>query len=342
MTAWRRLACGWLAVAALTAAAGAQPFQFPTANRTLLQPGREADFFQGTAGRPWTSGQYGCVRSEGNQFHEGVDIRAIQRDRAGEPVDPVLASAPGAVAYVNARSPLSNYGIYIVLRHRIEGMEVYTLYAHLREVREGLKVGTVVQAGERIATLGRTSNTNPGISKDRAHLHFEICLVVNDRYAAWHRERLTDQRNDHANFNGRNLMGVDPAAVFLQQARMGREFRFVDFLRGQPVLARVAVRSTHFPWLRRYPQLVVPNSVAEREGIAGYELGLAFTGLPVRLKPLAASEMPWRDRVRLVEVSAVESSRHPCSRLAIRRGTLWTLLPRGQDIVDLITYQPSP
>ena len=32
-------------------------------------------FTVGTIGRPWTSGQFGCVRSEGFKFHEGLDIR---------------------------------------------------------------------------------------------------------------------------------------------------------------------------------------------------------------------------------------------------------------------------
>ena len=65
-------------------------------------------------------------------------IRSVQRDRRGEPVDPVNATADGVVAYVNSRSGLSNYGNYVVLRHSIEGLEVYSLYAHLSVVRSGL------------------------------------------------------------------------------------------------------------------------------------------------------------------------------------------------------------
>jgi len=316
----------------------AQVFRFPTSNHSLLRAGGEPEFFQGTSGKPWTSGQFGCVRTDGRQFHEGVDIRARERDRSGEPTDSVLASAPGTVAYINARPSLSNYGNYIVLRHQAEGLEVYTLYAHLRAVREGLRVGDRVAGGERIGTMGRTSNTRQAITKDRAHLHFEINLVVNDRYAEWHRVRLKGMRNDHGNFNGRNLLGLDPAAIFREQARLGAEFRLVNFIRKQPILARVAVRNSGIPWARRYPQLVERNPVAEREGIAGYELSLSYNGLPVRLIPRAASELKSQNRVHLLEVNAAEWQARPCGKLVFKRGQVWTLLPRGEEIVDLIVF----
>jgi len=42
------------------------PFQFPTANHALFQPGGELKFFAPTAtDKPWTSGSFGCVRDRG-------------------------------------------------------------------------------------------------------------------------------------------------------------------------------------------------------------------------------------------------------------------------------------
>ena len=113
---------------ALAVDAHAQPFRLPTANRSIFERGQEEKFFVGTTGKPWTSGTFGCVRTDGWQMHEGLDIRCLQRDQNGEPIDPVLATADGAVAYINARPSLSNYGNYIVLRHQIEGLEIYSLY----------------------------------------------------------------------------------------------------------------------------------------------------------------------------------------------------------------------
>jgi len=99
----------------VAAAAQAQPFQLPTANQALFDKGGEERFFVGTVGKPWTTGTFGCVRSGGWQMHEGLDIRCLQRDRHGEPTDPVLATADGTVAYIGTRPSLSNYGNYLVL-----------------------------------------------------------------------------------------------------------------------------------------------------------------------------------------------------------------------------------
>ena len=136
-----------LAVGLLGANVWGQPFQLPTANRALFEPGGEERYFVGTVGKPWTSGTFGGVRSEGSQLHEGLDIRCLKRDRKGEPADPVLATADGTVAYVNRKAGLSKYGNYVILRHLVEGLEVYSLYAHLSEVKAGLHAGQTVKAG---------------------------------------------------------------------------------------------------------------------------------------------------------------------------------------------------
>src|SRR6059058_1501803 len=118
-----------LAIPCLAPLATALPFHLPTANHALFEPGGEEKFFVGTAGKPWTTGAFGCVRSDGRQLHEGLDIRCLQRDQRGEPTDPVMATADGTVAYISRRPALSNYGTYLVLRHQVEGLEIYSLYA---------------------------------------------------------------------------------------------------------------------------------------------------------------------------------------------------------------------
>ena len=145
-----------------------EPFQFPTANHYLFEPGKESEFFAPTApDKPWTSGSFGCVRDDGRRIHEGLDIRCLQRDKYGEPADPVMATADGTVVYFNTRPSLSNYGNYIVIRHVVEGIEIYSLYGHLRAVRPGLAIDRTVKAGEVIGTMGRTSNTAERIAKWR-------------------------------------------------------------------------------------------------------------------------------------------------------------------------------
>lgn len=316
----------------------AQPLQLPTANRAIYEKGGEEKFFAGTVGKSWESGTFGGVRSGGYQLHEGLDIRCLQRDKRGEPTDPVMASAEGTIAYINRRPSLSNYGNYIILRHRIDDLEVFTTYAHLREVRADLREGTNVKAGETIGIMGRTANTAEGISKDRAHVHFEIDLVINDRFAEWHRKNLPDQRNDHANWNGHNLLGLDPRLILLAQQKEGSHFSLAAFIKNQTELCRVQVRDTSFPWLRRYPSLIAKNPVAEKEGIAGYELVLNYVGVPFQVIPRAASELKSKSQVYLVSVNAAEQQRNPCCKFVTQRTGRWQLANNGVNLISLLTF----
>ena len=99
MNATSRLAV-LLVLPLLCCAAQGQLFQLPTASRAIFEPDGEERYFAPTPGKTWESGTFGCVRSDGHQLHEGLDIKWTQRDRKGEPTDSVLASASGTVAYV--------------------------------------------------------------------------------------------------------------------------------------------------------------------------------------------------------------------------------------------------
>ncbi|MCS7338779.1 MAG: M23 family metallopeptidase [Verrucomicrobiae bacterium] len=318
----------------------AQPLMLPTPNQALFEQGREDAFFAPTPGKPWTTGCFGCVRSEGMQMHEGIDIRSVQRDAKGEPTDPVWAVAHGTVVYINTNPGLSTFGRYVVLRHFIDGIEVYSTYAHLRAVRNGLAVGQQLQPGELIGIMGRSSSSPGSISKDRAHLHFELGLLLNEHFAAWFKNAFPEQRNDHGMWNGQNIIGLDPHAIFLLQHKHGSNFNLLDYVRNQTELCRVFVRSTNFPWLRRYPQLIRQNHRAQSEGVAGYEIALNFNGVPFELTPRAASEINARGRFVLLSVNEAELSRNPCRKLVTRHGGKWQLADNGLRLLELLTYQP--
>jgi murein DD-endopeptidase MepM/ murein hydrolase activator NlpD len=320
----------------LLSAPASDAFQFPTANHALFEPGHEDQFFVGTVGKPWTSGMFGCVRSEGWQMHEGIDIKCLLRDNKGEPIDPVMATADATVVYCNKKPSLSNYGNYIILRHRLEGIEVYSLYAHLREIRVG--IGQAVRAGEIIAIMGRTTNTHEGISKDRAHVHFELNLLLNDRFSSWYAKAFPNQRNDHGEWNGQNLLGLDPSDVLLTQSKEGSKFSLLRYIRNLPELCRVRVPDTHFPWLKRYPLLVRRNLIAEKEGVVAYEIALNFNGIPFELIPKAASELKGRNQLQLLSVNEAEYEKHHCRKLIVKRGQQWKFAEHGLKLIDLLTY----
>jgi murein DD-endopeptidase MepM/ murein hydrolase activator NlpD len=271
-------------------------------------------------------------------MHEGLDIRCLQRDKHGEPIDPVMATADGIVAYINRRSGLSNFGNYVVLKHQIDGIELYSVYAHLSEVLPGLRIGQVVKAGEQIAVMGRTSNTHERITKERAHVHFELDLLANDNYASWHKKFLPSQRNDHGEWNGQNLLGIDPREVLLRQNASRDKFNLVTFLLSEPELCRVFVRKTNFSWIRRYPALVLKNPVAEKNGVVGYELALDFNGVPLRAIPRSAAEIKGGARFQLLAVNEAEAAKNPCRHLVTRRGSSWQLTHHGDELLELLTY----
>lgn len=85
--------------------------------------------------------------------NKGVDI-------AGNPGDPVLASAAGNVVY--AGSGLRGYGKLVIIKHNDEFL---TAYAHNQDLL--VKEGEQVKQGQKIAELGSTD-------ADRPKLHFEI------------------------------------------------------------------------------------------------------------------------------------------------------------------------
>jgi peptidoglycan LD-endopeptidase LytH len=316
----------------------AQSFRPPTANHALFEKNGEERYFVGTVGKPWTTGTFGCVRTDGWQIHEGLDIRCLQRDKHGEPTDPVMATADGTVVYICTKPSLSNYGNYVVLRHEADELEIYSLYAHLREVRQGLKVGQAVKAGEPIAIMGRTANTHEGISKERAHVHFELNLLVNDRYASWHKQALQGQRNDHGEWNGQNLLGLDPRPILVQSHNRSANFKLLDFVQHQTELCRVVVLKADFPWARRYHALVRPNPAAQKDGIAGYEMALNFNGVAFELIPRAASEIKGKAKFQLLSVNEAEYHKNPGRRLVAKRGARWELTSHGLELLDMLTY----
>jgi len=333
--------CRLLVVAALFSGANLfaqQPFQFPTANQALYEIGSELKFLAPTSPeRPWTTGSFGCVRTDGWQMHEGLDIRSLQHDGHSEPTDPVMATADGTVVYFSDKPSLSNYGRYIIIRHVIEGLEIYSLYAHLSAIRPGLRIGSPVKAGAVIATMGRTSNAET-IPKWRAHVHFELNLLVNDNFAAWFKKSSPGERNDHGEWNGQNLNGLDPREILLAEHNPKGDFSLLRFVQGQTELCRVLVRAANFPYLKRYPMLTLKNPIAEKEGIAGYEIALNYNGVAFALMPRAASEIKGKTKFQLLSVNETEYRAHPCRKLVVQRGSRWQLANNGIRALELLTY----
>jgi len=271
--------------AAVTTTAKPTPgILWPTPNPAFMQGGDLASWAQDTGTGDPHSGLFGCVRDTGHKFHEGIDIKATQRDKKGEPTDPIFAALDGKVVYINSIAGNSNYGRYIVLEHPQADVPVYTLYAHLSAIAPGLKLGQAVTAGTTIATMGHSGTEN--IPKERAHMHFEIGVRLSDDFATWYKEKKFTTPNEHGNYNGMNLLGCDPL-VFFEQIRSGKFKGFAAYLQGLPTAFTLRVTTTRVPeYATHYPALLAkPIPLA---GLAGWDVDFTWYGVPTKLTPLPA------------------------------------------------------
>jgi murein DD-endopeptidase MepM/ murein hydrolase activator NlpD len=165
----RGLPADWLTEPAL---AGAQPAPPPPIVTTAPRPARaeHARLVHPLAGKKRElpengSRRFGAERGWGRgkemgcgNGHCGVDI-GVEIGR------PILSVADGVVATV-VRYDNDRGGLYVRVDHE-DGTSTH--YFHLHEIREDLRKGMHVRAGEQIATLGRS-----GIKNGPAHLHFGL------------------------------------------------------------------------------------------------------------------------------------------------------------------------
>ena len=297
-----------LLVAAAVPVRGQQPLRLilPTSNEALFE-GAFEDFYQytdrtfrGVRSRPWQGGQYGFVRNQTEtsagivytRFHEGVDIKPRFRNRAGEPLDTVRSVDAGRVVYVNANARGSSYGKYVVVEHVWSSMPFYSLYAHLGSTR--VRTGDRVRQGDMLGVVGYTGR---GINKRRAHVHFEINMLLNESFGRWHDAYFRGQ-NRHGVYNGMNMAGLDVAALYLE-LNHDSTLTIERFLRRQTPFYRIRIPNEgaldlHF----RYPWLSAGGYDASAPSL---EVSFGRSGLPLSIEssdePVADATVIWAEPV---------------------------------------------
>jgi len=310
------------------------PLVWPTPNTAWAEGKPASAWLQHAGSGDAESGGFGGVRSGGTQFHEGIDIRPVSRDRRGEPLDRVFAAMPGVVRHVSASPGNSSYGRYIVIEHPSMTPAVYTLYAHLSRIAPGLRAGQSVAAGQVVGTMGHSSGGYM-IPIDRSHLHFEIGLLVTQNFQRWYDRGRYGSRNEHGIWNGMNLMGADPIGFF-NDWRAGRIASGQDFFAKMETAARLRVATMQVPdFITRYPSLL--TKPVPFGPIAGWEIRCNWTGLPFAWTPLTSTEVLGQPpgQPRLVEVNAAVVRRERSKSIAVERGGTWAI---GKDL-DLVLQQ---
>jgi uncharacterized protein YgiM (DUF1202 family) len=146
-------------------AAGATSLTLATTSAVLVAPPAEAATTVVVSPLPAKtyslSSYYGprCMPTVGaSTWHAGQDMSAAR----GVPIN---AIADGVVVRAGATS---GFGQWVVLRHSISGRTVSSLYGHVVDGDQYVRVGQTVRAGQRIADVG-SSGTSTG-----PHLHLEI------------------------------------------------------------------------------------------------------------------------------------------------------------------------
>lgn len=167
---------------------------WPTDNRLLFSdPDR---YFARTSANP-NYGRPGWTRDCGKRFHRGCDIAPVHVTPDGKthtvffsncddgteypaqkpgwiPHDAVYAVADGKVVERNHQAETSTLGHYLILQHTVTGFVFFSLYAHLETMI--VTTGTLVRAGEVIATMGQTSSSADARTwmAIAPHLHLEF------------------------------------------------------------------------------------------------------------------------------------------------------------------------
>jgi len=109
---------------------------------------------------PRVTSKYGWRTIFGSkEWHQGVDLV----DKKLGAKAPIYAMADGTVSYAGT---LSSYGLVVRIKHRINGVNYETLYAHLSKIN--VKVGQRVKQADVIGIIGTTGRST-GI-----HLHAEL------------------------------------------------------------------------------------------------------------------------------------------------------------------------
>lgn len=312
---------------------------WPTPNRAADQGRPYAEYVQPTESGLVESGMFGCVRTSGRQFHEGLDLRPVQRDQRGEAADSIFAMLPGVVRYANAVPGASNYGRYVVLEHPDDGLSFISLYAHLLTIAAEMRPDAPVPAGQTIGIMGRSAGARP-IPKARAHVHVETGFWLTRDFQRWYDQRKFPNANEHGVFNGMNIVSFD-FLDFVERLRAGEVRTVREYVMRQPTALTMIVRSTRVPdFATRHPGLVTAPPPAE--GIAAWQIEFTWYGLPKAWRPLGAAD-PAVEAVTgraVVFADAALLERHPCQRVVRAQGGEHVPGAKLQEILDLLFTGP--
>lgn len=292
---------------------------WPTGNTAFLEGKPYKEFVQPTVSGEVVSGLFGCVRSGGRQFHEGLDLFPVGRDSRGEATDTVHAILPGVVRYVNKRVGNSGFGRYVVVEHTGSKPSFVSLYAHLASVDGNIRAGAMIDGGERLGIMGRSAGGYT-IPRERAHLHLEFGVWLSGEFSTWYAEQRYETKNQHGVFNGFNMVGLD-FLDFVERQRSGQVSGLLDYVQRLPTAATVVVHTRGTPdFVERYPELLVEYD--KDKPTTAWSIDFTWFGLPKAWRQVSGPDVPQSGKLskEIVFHDAELLARFPCHDLVTVSG----------------------
>ena len=289
-------------------------FTWPTPNDAYaMGKGPQAYILAREAGNS-ESGQFGCTLNEGMLFHDGLDLKPLQRDWMDEPTDPVRAVMPGIVRYLNRDRYKSEWGLYVVIEHNDLKPKLVSVYSHLRNIPFELSVDQMVEEGQIIGTLGR-STPDSSLSKSDAHLHFEVALRMADSFPGWYGRQKTSGPNRNGVWHPRNLLAIDFLDL-VGKLKMGDQDTVQDYFLMQPIAVSLKVQSMKTPdFIRRYPELI--GETLNQGESHGWQINFNSYGIPTAWRNLTRDEVVAMgpNLTEVVYHDPAELANYPCYEL---------------------------
>lgn len=119
----------------------------------------------------YTSEDFSVIGNSGREertIHLGIDFWLPSKTPVHVPIN-------GVIVTVTNNNKFKEYGGLIIVKHKENNIEFYTLYGHLSmDSLEGAKVGNPVKKGDCIGFLGNSEENGSWAS----HLHFQVLLSM--------------------------------------------------------------------------------------------------------------------------------------------------------------------
>ncbi len=151
-----------------------------------------------------------------------------------------------------------------------------TLYGHLSSI--GVQPGDTVKHGQRIAVMGYTGT---GLSKERAHLHLELNLMLSREFESWYNAFFRNDPNHNGIYNGMNLAGLDIARLYLALHK-NPSLTIPEFLGREETFYKVTVpKARHFELPKLYSWMLTTGSRNEK---SSWEVSFTQSGVPLKIE----------------------------------------------------------